>query len=406
MKKYLALLSAALLAFSCIYPYEPEGVPSVDEVVVFDGDLVIGAVNTIRVSTLQPLQEDSNSPYDIFPRLLCYGKLTVEDSSGKVYNGAWAGSDTFMVDLTAGSEDLQYRFTYTLDPVTAGLHVNMPNVLDHLQDPTVHTYQTPWLEVRKAPGIDGIQYEADNVNLSFDVSLTGKDEDSRYYRWGFVETWEFHADFAPEYYYDRLTGKYGTYPLGYVSPQYYCWTSAVSRQSSLFTTEGLTENRVKREPFHTVSRTSRRLQEMYRLELVAKGISREGYMFHRTLQQNSNSTGDLFSANPSELRGNITRLENEGELVLGFIEAMTVTRAQIYVGNLYYKGTTPWYNVFIPDTSEDGMPLDMWYDNGYRPAATPPDSLPGYYWAMHRCIDCTLDGGSKTKPEGWPTSHE
>lgn len=404
MKKSIVLLSIFLSAVSCIYPYEPDKVSSVDDVLVFDGDLVIGETSIIRVSTLMPLKQEQSSGVNPFIFVYGSGKMTVEDSEGKVYPAVKLSYGVFQIDLMAASEDLQYRLTYSFNPSSI---VNTWNLVDLTADQlAIHTYQSPWLEVQKAPGIDGIRYEVDEKNLVFDASLTGKDESSKYYRWGFEETWEFHADFNPEYYYDRLTGKYGTYPEGYTSPVYYCWTSAVSRESSLFSTEGLTENRVKREPFHTVSRTSRRLQEMYRLDLVAKGISRDGYMFHKTLKQNSNSTGDLFSANPSELRGNITRLENEGELVLGFVEAVTVTRAHIYVGNMYYRGSTPWYNVFIPDTSEDGMPLDMWYDSGYRPAATPPDSMPGFYWTHHRCIDCTLDGGRKTKPEGWPTSHE
>jgi len=404
MKKSIVLLSIFLSAVSCIYPYEPDKVSSVDDVLVFDGDLVIGTKCIIEISMLMPLKADQSNTVNPFALIYGSGKMTVEDSEGKVYPGVPRASGYFEVDLSSASEDLQYRLTYSFNPASI---VNTWNLVDLTADQlAIHTYQSPWLTVQKAPGIDGIRYEVDEKNLVFDASLTGKDESSKYYRWGFEETWEFHADFNPEYYYDRLTGKYGTYPEGYTSPVYYCWTSAVSRESSLFSTEGLTENRVKREPFHTVSRTSRRLQEMYRLDLVAKGISRDGYMFHKTLKQNSNSTGDLFSANPSELRGNITRLENEGELVLGFVEAVTVTRAHIYVGNMYYRGSTPWYNVFIPDTSEDGMPLDMWYDSGYRPAATPPDSMPGFYWTQHRCIDCTLAGGRKTKPEGWPTSHE
>ena len=45
--------------------------------------------------------------------------------------------------------------------------------------------------------------------------------------------------------------------------------------------------------------------EMYRIDVRMKGISRDGYYFHKTLLANSNTSGSLFAPTPSEMRGNI-----------------------------------------------------------------------------------------------------
>ena len=102
------------------------------------------------------------------------------------------------------------------------------------------------MDVSIAPTPDEItvEYDADYVYLG--LKLKGDDSASRYYRWNYEETYEYHADFMPDYYLDfsvdlntHLAYIERTAP---VDPKYYCWNKSRSRESTLVSTENLSEN--------------------------------------------------------------------------------------------------------------------------------------------------------------------
>ena len=197
-----------------------------------------------------------------------------------------------------------------------------------------------------------------------------------------------------------------------VDPKYYCWAKSSSRESTLVSTENLSENTIAKQVFRTISRTSKRIMEMYRIDVRMKGISRDGYFFHKTLQANSNTGGSLFAPTPSEMRGNVVCEANPSELVLGYVDVITESLVSTYIDGRYSKWRRPDEQLFLPDfnfnpddpEAEGFTPL-QWYNMGYSPAIIPPDSE-RVYWAQVRCVDCTLEGGNKNKPADWPTTHE
>ena len=392
----------ALVAVSCVYPFDVETDQVPQKAFVFDGDIVLGGWCTISVSCMTPFGKSSDSEEEKEPVVPSRaGKMTVYCNNGEVYPG---------FQLTGGVEKISYQFDFAEAPLDKQYRL--------VYEEEGSVYSTSWMDVSIAPTPDEItvEYDADNVYLG--LKLKGDDSASRYYRWNYEETYEYHADFMPDYYLDfsvdlnrKLAYIERTAP---VDPNYYCWGKSASRESTLISTENLSENTIAKQVFRTISRTSKRIMEMYRIDVRMKGISRDGYYFHKTLLANSNTSGSLFAPTPSEMRGNVVSEQNPSELVLGYVDVITESVTTKFIDGRYSRWRSPDYQLFLPefnfrpdDPEAEGFTPMQWYDMGYRPVLIPKESEgDSVYWVEKRCVDCTLEGGNKNKPSDWPTTHE
>lgn len=400
MKKILLYIAFALFAVSCVYPFDVETDQVAEKAFVFDGDIILGGWCTIGVSCMTPFGKASDSEEEKEPVVPSRdGKMTIYCNNGDVYPG---------FQLQGGVEKISYQF----DLLEAPLDKQYRLVYVEGDD----VYSTPWMDVSIAPTPDELTVEVDDDNVYIGLKLKGDENSSRYYRWNYEETYEFHADFMPDYYLNfgvdlnrRLSYIEREAP---VDPKYYCWAKSGSRESTLVSTENLSENTIAKQVFRSIPRNSKRIMEMYRIDVRMKGISRDGYFFHKTLQANSNTGGSLFAPTPSEMRGNVVCEKNPSELVLGYVDVITESVISKYINGRYSKWTSPDYQLFLPEFNftpdnpeAEGYTPRQWYDMGYRPVLIPKEST-SVYWAQERCIDCILEGGNKNKPADWPTTHE
>jgi hypothetical protein len=128
----------------------------------------------------------------------------------------------------------------------------------------------------------------------------------------------------------------------------------------------------------------------------------------------SNIQGDLFSPNPSAMRGNLRCEQDSTELVLGYVGVCqtTMTRA-FFEGTRYYTGRVDNSVRFFPNLSEpleaesNEKGYDYFYMLGNRPLYLVADENGDekMQWAPRRCVDCTVHG-TKNKPSYWPNSHK
>ncbi len=134
----IALVISALVLSGCVYPFDintdSEGKAGG---LVVEGDLLIGDVSTITLSTIQPLDGKILTPW-------FDASVWAEDDQGREYHASVKDPGTsFSLDLTDASIDRKYRMHIHMNRVAAG----------HSFD-----YSTPWLTVSKAPSFDGIDY--------------------------------------------------------------------------------------------------------------------------------------------------------------------------------------------------------------------------------------------------------
>ena len=400
MKKIALYLAGLLLTASCIYPFEPE-TPPVDRCLVFEGNLVIGESSTMSVRLLQPLSGSIVTDTDTWN---INGEARVECTDGTVINGVprLRGSNevAFIFNLTNASAKEAYRVWFT-------------------DDETKKVYRSNWMKVEKAPLIERIDFVPDDRNVKVRLTLTGPTDDTRYFCWTYTEDWEIHSDFLPLYLYRYGVDPYNIRGQAYEEIQgeydkYYCWNRASSKEVFVADTRDLNSRTLPARQIAEFGRTKPRCQELYCISVTAYGISADRYAYIHHMNEVSNIQGDLFSPNPSAMRGNLRCEQDSTELVLGYVGVCqtTMTRA-FFEGTRYYTGRVDYSVRFFPNLSEplEAESNEKGYDYFYR-----LDNRPLYLvadengdekmqWAPRRCVDCTVHG-TKNKPSYWPNSHK
>jgi len=400
MKKIALYLAGLLLTASCIYPFEPE-TPPVDRCLVFEGNLVIGESSTMSVRLLQPLSGSIVTDTDTWN---INGEARVECTDGTVINGVprLRGSNevAFIFNLTNASAKEAYRVWFT-------------------DDETKKVYRSNWMKVEKAPLIERIDFVPDDKNVKVRLTLTGPTDDTRYFCWTYTEDWEIHSDFLPLYLYRYGVDPYNTRGQAYEEIQgeydkYYCWNSSSSKELFVADTRDLNSRTLPARQIAEFGRTTPRCQELYCISVTAYGISADRYAYIHHMNEVSNIQGDLFSPNPSAMRGNLRCEQDSTELVLGYVGVCqtTMTRA-FFEGARYYTGRVDNSVRFFPNLSEplEAESNEKGYDYFYmldnRPLYLVADENGDekMQWAPRRCVDCTVKG-TKNKPSYWPNSHK
>ena len=383
----IAVFSAiAALATACVYPYETE-VMQVASLLVVDGGIYVGEESTFTLSYLSSLSvlDDENA---LVPRS---AELWVESDGGKKYPGVLQEGTTnvFTVNLTDAPDNEGYRLRITNNDT--GKH-----------------YSTDWKQVRKPAVIDDLSYNADPESDHLSVAMSMHGVEGSHYRWTYSETWEYHAKLRAWYYYIPATGlqKTGTVvPFEGNENLYYCWDNEESSEILLFDTSSQTDNRFKDLEFHTVDRSSNKLQIMYYVKVALESLDEEGYVYWKTMKENNYNQNTIFSPTPSEVRGNIVCEEDPSELVMGYVNVARRASRDLFFNNIlqgYYINPKPHLPdaVYHPEEEWEGL-----YRKGFVPIGwffELETLTSGYTWAEQQCADCRWDGGTKNKPAFWP----
>ena len=378
----IALVISALVLSGCVYPFDintdSEGKAGG---LVVEGDLLIGDVSTITLSTVQPLDGKLLTPW-------FDASVWAEDDQGREYHASVKDPGTsFSLDLTDASIDRKYRMHIHMNRVVAG----------HSFD-----YSTPWLTVSKAPSFDGIDYVVDDDDLTLRISLSDP-QGSGCFRWDYVENWEYHAPEHAAYVYDPQSDSVYKFK-GVYSPTYWCWNSDHSTQAGIAIAKSTGGERIVDHKFLSIPRYNLKIQYLYNIQVRARGISQECYDFLHAIQVNSTHTGSLFIPDPSKVVGNIRSDTDPNEVVIGYIEASQGVTKDFYVDGAHFKNNPIVWKTFYPVLDEDRT-LKYYYDLGYLPYESNDSGLT-VLWVDSRCVDCTHWGGNKTKPAFWPNDHQ
>lgn len=398
MRKLLYKLPLFLALTGCVYGYEtvvPE--KAVDRLVV-DGDIRIGAETVITLGGVRPIGSTSAASTIDFTG----AKMWLEGEDGSRIDGEMSVTEAgrFTMDTRNSSYQTRYR-----------LNISIPS--------RSRSYKSDWLDVQSDSSIDDLYFRAEedkeSLNFFFDISS----KSSKYFRWYFDEEWEYMAEYKATLVY--IHGKYldedGNEHTGRVVDMpadentYYCWNRKMSTDINMMTTDNMSSNKLEAHKFNSIGFSDQRLSYIYRVSLYFFPVSKDGYDYWMQVKKNSNASGSLFAPVPSELRGNIHCVEDESEMVVGFVDASLQQKKVLYywdIDNKYYKNpmTNAEKALELTTTSDE----DRWtvlYYSGSLPVY--PDwgmvGYTGYFWANRRCVDCTALGGDKTRPDDWPTNH-
>ena len=121
------------------------------------------------------------------------------------------------------------------------------------------------------------------------------------------------------------------------------------------------------------------------------------------LQKVTESLGTLFDPQPSIIRGNISNVNDESEVVLGYFDAASIQEKRIFVNsNDFERISYPNYYSFCYDSIVSFGQIQEMVDSQWMIVSETMDEagFPAYLFSIPVCIDCRL-AGSNVKPDYW-----
>jgi hypothetical protein len=365
---YSWLINAFLLT-CCIRPFTPPGIPNAYNYLVIDGFINGGNDSTyIKLSRTSSLSDSTQIKPETNARVLIEGTnytsvMLTETSAGNYYCGPFNPSS-----------DARYR-----------LHITTSGGSQYVSD---------YVSSIAAPAIDSVTWANTAGGITIYVNAHGNNNDSRYYRWMYAETWQFHAAFE-SFFTDSLTPRYDYLSI------YNCWRTDTSTNILLGSTAKLSSNTVSGIPLQFIPDSSWKLGQEYSMMVEQQAIDENTYSFFQVLQQSTEQQNSIFAPQPSTVNGNFHCLTNPAEPVIGYLYATATTEQRLFIRN---NQVTGWYN--------EGSPC-MRYDDSLLPGAmqlyregkiialeTDPTGA-HFYYAVPVCADCRLSG-TNIKPSFWP----
>jgi hypothetical protein len=132
------------------------------------------------------------------------------------------------------------------------------------------------------------------------------------------------------------------------------------------------------------------------------GLDKEAYSYFENLQRNVEGTGSIFAPQPSEKAGNIQCLTDPNEPVIGYVAITNATTYRLYIDMAKLDLDHSWEGCGSGESLELGQ-LRNAYHQGLG-LYNIEDSR--YICVSNICVDCTMRGGVKKKPDFWPNDHQ
>jgi len=271
-------------------------------------------------------------------------------------------------------------------------------------------YVSDFVEVHSNPAIDAVNWKMENQGVQFYINTHDPTGKSKYFQWDFSETFEFHSPYKSYLKINESTvgGKKNyslayrdTFNYSYDTSMFRCWKTEPSTNIILGSTASLSQNVIEL-PLTYIYPTSWKLSVNYSIKVKQYSLSKEAYEFLERMKKNTEGTGSVFDAQPSELNGNIHNINDSKETVIGYINICNIQSKRIFIKNDALKD---WITSMPCNLKEIKNNSDSIFYNGA--GLTPTDvaksviAIVSFYAAPPSCVDCKLRGTS-TKPSFWP----
>jgi Domain of unknown function (DUF4249) len=302
------------------------------------------------------------------------------------------------------------RFTgeYRID------HLNLSNGQKYRLDIQTNDgkkYLSDYVPVITNPPIDSISWKRENGGLQLYINTHNPLGNTRYYQWESAETWEIHSQYfsSLKYHIEQLSGEqiYSVEyrnPLtkGYDSSIYYCWQFKSSANLQLGSSAKLSQDIINL-PIAYIPPASRQLSVLYSIYVKQYAWSKAGYEYLSIMKKNTEATGSVFDAQPSQLNGNIHCVHDPAEPVIGYFNISTLQEKRVFIRNSdfpdwgYHTGC---YEIKVNNISDaikrDALGLLPTYEG-----LSFGGVILNFFAADPYCVDCTLSG-TNVKPVYWP----
>jgi hypothetical protein len=375
-KNYICWL-LIFITWSCIEPYTPPPITSANNYLVVDG-----FINAGQGPTTFTLSRTRNLAEALKPIPESGANLVVEGENGDSYRLAESREGMYSLNFMNLNPASKYRL--------------------RIRTTDSKEYLSAFVSLIQTPAIDSITWAPIDNGVQIYVNTHDPTNNTWFYRWDFQETWEYHSAFSTSLIYRNDVMQSRTPEETKI---YTCWQNASSTGINLGSSEKLNEDIIYLFPL-TIVPAAAKLSVKYSILVRQYGISKETFDYWQLLKKNTETTGSIFDAQPSQLTGNITCVNNPAEPVIGFVSAGSMEEKRIFINRsqLPFRRLTTGYERCEVDTVfNDAKEVKSAFGDGQL--------IPLYefyvfgalaYAASDKfCVDCREYGGATLKPDFW-----
>jgi hypothetical protein len=371
---------------TCVEPYVPAVLNAPTSYLVVDGFINGNGITRIKLSRTVSLASTATPPVETG------AKLFIVDNTGTRYSLTEKTSGSYQSDSLQLDPTRQYQLRIN----TAG--------------GSGATYESGLVTLKVTPPIDKLQWKIDSTQVQVQLNTHDATGQSRYYRWGFLETWKFHSAFNSVLEYDPVR----KIIVPRTTSIYTCWRTEQNTAIKQASTAQLSQDALTDQTILLLSGRNERLQIRYSVLVSQYAETPEEFAYLELLRKNTEAVGTVNDPLPTQLTGNVHRVDNPAEPVLGFVGAHTLQFKRLFINRseLPTQTTTkfdsPYSNCLLgyeefcdrltgicikyPQTRLFQQPNTIPIDLNFNPD--------GYTGASPECADCRLRG-SLTKPSFW-----
>ena len=263
------------------------------------------------------------------------------------------------------------------------------------------SYVSDFVPIKPAPPIDTITWNFKNGGVQLYANTHDPSNNTKYYRWSFEETWEFHPAFNSHLIWNNRLLK--------VVPRTEqvdtCWQTHSSKGIYLGSSAKLNEDVITNAPINLISQGDERISVLYSILVTQYALDSSDYNYWTAMKNNTENVGSIFDPQPNETRGNIHSSIDTSEIVIGYIGAGSTRQQRTFISN---SQMPPGWNTpnscYITDVPKDSIVYYLGGSLGLFPIdsiMSPPDSRYAYTSSFINCVDCTYYGTNQ-KPAFWP----
>lgn len=308
-------------------------------------------------------------------------RVLVEDDHQGVFPLAESGNGVYTSnDILALHPSYQYR-----------LHIYTSDGKEYLSE---------MVPFKQSPAIDTIGWKLQDGGVQVYVNTHDASNATRYYRWEYNETWEFHTRYLSNIRY--ISGTYTIVPR--TEPVQICWQTDNSTGVLIGSSAKLTNDVISEMPLVYFPEHDNKLSVLYSIRVKQTVLDVNGYNYYVALRNNTERVGSIFDPQPNQNNGNIHCVTDTAERVIGYINAGNSVATRIYISN---SALPPNWNIYddcpIIDVPNIPDSLEYYFGGGWDPInkRLSPANVLYYTGSYAECVDCTLHG-TNVKPLFWP----
>jgi len=379
--------SLLLLVAGCVEPYAPDVINAPASYLVVDGFINGNGVTRIKLSRTANLSTTTQPPAEKG------AKLSVVDDSGRLYTLTEKGSGLYQSDslLLPAARTYQLRITTSSNTL----------------------YESDLVPLKVTPPIDKLAWKLDGDQVQITLSTQDPTQQSRYYRWRAIETWEFNSAYQSFLEYDALQ----QIIVNRTTPIYTCWRTEQPSTIKQGSSAQLSQDALTDINILSINNRAERLKVRYSVLVSQYAETAEEFAYLELLRKNTEATGTVNDPLPSQLTGNVHRTDNTSEPVLGFVGAHTLQYKRLFINRNELNLPTSWQfdtpyttctlsQELVPNP-DDKVPISLPYTKVFNNAgAIPIDYLiiggekKGYIGSSGACVDCRTRG-TNVQPSYW-----